>query len=155
MKIERFEDLQAWQEARVLVSEIYRTVRLSDSLKQDRRFRDQITSAAVSVMSNVAEGFSRRSDREFTQYLFIAKGSCAEVQSLLYVTLDQEYINHTEFEALYAQAEKSAKLLSGLITYLLTSSKREKHRQTQRTQRTLKTQRTLRTQRTKRTQQTQ
>ena len=129
MKIERFEDLQAWQEARVLVSEIYRTVRLSDSLKQDRRFRDQITSAAVSVMSNVAEGFSRRSDREFTQYLFIAKGSCAEVQSLLYVALDQEYINHTEFEALYAQAEKSAKLLSGLITYLLTSSKREKHRQ--------------------------
>jgi len=129
MKIERFEDLQAWQEARALVSEIYRAVRLSDSLKQDRRFRDQITSAAVSVMSNVAEGFSRRSDREFTQYLFIAKGSCAEVQSLLYVALDQEYINHTEFEALYAQAEKSAKLLSGLITYLLTSSKREKHRQ--------------------------
>ncbi len=126
MKIERFEDLQAWQEARVLVSEIYRTVRLSDSLKQDRRFRDQITSAAVSVMSNVAEGFSRRSDREFTQYLFIAKGSCAEVQSLLYVALDQEYINHTKFEALYAQAEKSAKLLSGLITYLLTSSKRGK-----------------------------
>lgn len=126
MKIKRFEDLQAWKEARALVSEIYRAVRLSDSLKQDRRFRDQITSAAVSVMSNVAEGFSRRSDREFTQYLFIAKGSCAEVQSLLYVALDQEYINHTEFEALYAQAEKSAKLLSGLITYLLTSSKRGK-----------------------------
>ncbi len=77
MKIERFEDLKAWQEARVLVSKIYRAVRLSDSLKQDRRFRDQITSAAVSVMSNVAEGFSRRSDREFTQYLFIEKGSCA------------------------------------------------------------------------------
>ncbi len=96
MKIERFEDLQAWQEARVLVSEIYRAVRLSNSLKQDRRFRDQITSAAVSVMSNMAEGFSRRSDREFTQYLFIAKGSRAEVQSLLYVALDQEYINHTE-----------------------------------------------------------
>ena len=140
MKIERFEDLQAWQEARVLVSEIYRAVRLSEILKQDRRFREQITSAAVSVMSNVAEGFSRRSDREFTQYLFIAKGSCAEVQSLLYVALDQEYIKHTEFEALYAQAEKSAKLLSGLITYLLAAAKREKSRQTQQTQQTQRTQ---------------
>ena len=79
-------------------------------------------------MSNVAEGFSRRSDREFTQYLFIAKGSCAEVQSLLYVALDQEYINQTEFEALYDQAEKAAKLISGLITYLLAADKREKRR---------------------------
>lgn len=128
MKIERFEDLQAWKEARVLVSQIYGAVRTADSLKRDYRFRDQIAAAAVSVMSNVAEGFSRRSDREFTQYLFIAKGSCAEVQSLLYVALDQEYINQTEFEALYDQAEKAAKLISGLITYLLAADKREKRR---------------------------
>lgn len=128
MKIERFEDLQAWKEARALVSQIYRAIRTAESLKRDYRFRDQIAAAAVSVMSNVAEGFSRRSDREFTQYLFIAKGSCAEVQSLLYVALDQEYINQTEFEALYDQAEKAAKLISGLITYLLAADKREKRR---------------------------
>ena len=128
MKIERFEDLQAWKEARALVSQTYRAIRTAESLKRDYRFRDQIAAAAVSVMSNVAEGFSRRSDREFTQYLFIAKGSCAEVQSLLYVALDQEYINQTEFEALYEQAEKAAKLISGLITYLLAADKREKRR---------------------------
>ena len=128
MKIERFEDLQAWKEARALVSQIYRAIRTAESLKRDYRFRDQIAAAAVSVMSNVAEGFSRRSDREFTQYLFIAKGSCAEVQSLLYVALDQEYINQTEFEALYDQAEKAAKLISGLITYLLAADKRENRR---------------------------
>ena len=128
MKIERFEDLQAWKEARVLVSQIYRAIRTAESLKRDYRFRDQIGAAAVSVMSNVAEGFSRRSDREFTQYLFIAKGSCAEVQSLLYVALDQEYISQTDFEALYEQAEKAAKLISGLITYLLAADKREKRR---------------------------
>ncbi|HBA40530.1 MAG: four helix bundle protein [Deltaproteobacteria bacterium RIFCSPLOWO2_02_56_12] len=128
MKIERFEDLQAWKEARALVSQIYRAIRTAESLKRDYRFRDQIAAAAVSVMSNVAEGFSRRSDREFTQYLFIAKGSCAEVQSLLYVALDQEYISQTDFEALYEQAEKAAKLISGLITYLLAADKREKRR---------------------------
>ncbi len=128
MKIERFEDLQAWKEARTLVSQIYRAIRTAESLKRDYRFRDQIAAAAVSVMSNVAEGFSRRSDREFTQYLFIAKGSCAEVQSLLYVALDQEYISQTDFEALYEQAEKAAKLISGLITYLLAADKREKRR---------------------------
>lgn len=128
MKIERFEDLQAWKEARALVSQIYRAIRTAESLKRDYRFRDQIAAAAVSVMSNVAEGFSRRSDREFTQYLFIAKGSCAEVQSLLYVALDQEYISQTDFDALYEQAEKAAKLISGLITYLLAADKREKRR---------------------------
>src|SRR3989304_1217429 len=128
MKIERFEDLQAWKEARALVSQIYRAIRTAESLKRDYRFRDQIAAAAVSVMSNVAEGFSRRSDREFTQYLFIAKGSCAEVQSLLYVALDQEYISQTDFEALYEQAEKAAKLISGLITYLLAADKRGKPR---------------------------
>jgi len=70
-------------------------------------------------MSNIAEGFSRRSDREFVQFLFIAKGSCAEVQSLFYVALDQQYMTDNDFQKLYAQADKVAKLTSGLITYLL------------------------------------
>lgn len=119
MKIERFEELEAWKEARGLVSQVYEKTRESADLGRDYRFRDQLTAAAVSAMSNIAEGFSRRTDREFTQFLFITKGSCAEVQSLLYVVLDQRYLPEADFQRLYAQAEKVARLTSGLITYLL------------------------------------
>src|SRR5712691_5665190 len=110
MKVVRFEDLEAWKEARALVSQVYKMVRATKDLKRDYRFCDQITAAAVSVMSNIAEGFSRRSGREFTQFLFIAKGSCGEVQSLLYVALDQQYLTVPEFQRLYAQSETVAKL---------------------------------------------
>lgn len=119
MKIERFEELEAWKDARVLVSQVYELTKRTDSFGRDYRFRDQITAAAVSVMSNIAEGFSRRSSREFIQFLFIAKGSCAEVQSLLYVALDQRYATEPDFQRFYGQAEKVARLTSGLITYLL------------------------------------
>lgn len=119
MRIVRFEDLEAWKEARVLVSQVYAAVGKTKDLRRDYRFCDQITAAAVSVMSNIAEGFSRRSNREFIQFLFIAKGSCGEVQSLLYVALDQQYLTMPEFQELYAQAETVAKITSGLITYLL------------------------------------
>jgi four helix bundle protein len=119
MKLERFEELEAWKEARILVSQVYELAKETADFGRDYRFRDQFTAAAVSVMSNLAEGFSRRSDREFVQFLFIAKGSCAEVQSLFYVALDQQYMTDNDFQKLYAQADKVAKLTSGLITYLL------------------------------------
>ena len=119
MKIERFEDLEVWQAARVLVSQVYDMTRKARDTEKDYRFRDQITAAAVSVMSNIAEGFSRRTDKEFAQFLFISKGSCAEVQSLLYVALDQNYTNKVSFQKIYGQAESVARLTSGLITYLL------------------------------------
>jgi four helix bundle protein len=119
MTIQRFEDLEAWKEARVLVAEVYKLVQRAEDFKRDYRFRDQITAAAVSTMSNIAEGFARRSDREFVQFLFITKGSCAEVQSLLYAALDQRYVAENDFQQCYARAEKVAKLTSGLITYLL------------------------------------
>jgi len=125
MKIERFEELEAWKKARILVSQIYGLVRKTTDFGRDYRFRDQLTAAAVSVMSNIAEGFSRRSDREFTQFLFIAKGSCAEVQSLLYVALDQHYLTETDFQELYDQADQVARLTSGLISYLLHSSQKQ------------------------------
>ena len=117
MKIGRFEDLEAWKAARVLVSQVYDMTRQAQDTGRDYRFRDQVTAAAVSVMSNIAEGFSRRTDREFVQFLFISKGSCAEVQSLLYVALDQNYTNKVNFQKIYAQAESVARLTSGLITY--------------------------------------
>ena len=83
MKIERFEEIKAWQEARVLVNMVYDAVKSNKGFGNDYKFREQIQSAAVSIMSNITEGFSRRSTREFNQFLFIAKGSTAEVQSQL------------------------------------------------------------------------
>lgn len=119
MKIKGFEEIKAWQEARTLVRMIYLAVKNNKRFCNNYKFREQITNAAVSIMSNIAEGFSRRTKKEFIQFLFIAKGSCAEVQSQLYVALDQDYISEGKFKELYAEAEKVAKILSGFITYLL------------------------------------
>ena len=119
MKIERFEDIKAWQEARVLVKMVYDAVKSDKGFSSDYKFREQIQSAAVSIMSNIAEGFSRRSKREFTQFLFIAKGSAAEVQSQLYVALDQGYISQEKFNELYSKSDEIARLISGFIQYLL------------------------------------
>ncbi len=89
--IERFEDIQAWQRARELVREIYRTC-AEGRLSKDFGLRDQLCRAAVSSMSNIAEGFAKKSDRDFAHFLDIARGSAIEVQSLLYVALDVGYI---------------------------------------------------------------
>jgi four helix bundle protein len=118
-KIGRFEDIKAWQEARVLVSMVYETTKSTKGFSNDYRFRDQIQAAAVSIMSNVAEGFSRRTTKEFAQFLFIAKGSAAEVQSQLCVALDQGYINKDKFAELYSKSDEVARLISGFIQYLL------------------------------------
>lgn len=121
MKITRFEEIKAWQEARSLAKMIYEATKADRSFNRDYRLRDQITSAAVSIMSNISEGFSRRYNKEFIQFLFIAKGSAAEVQSQLYVALDQGYITQNKFNEFYDQTEKVAKLISNFITYLLKS----------------------------------
>ena len=123
MRIERFEDIQAWQEARILVNMIYDAIESNKGFTGDYKFTDQIRSAAVSVMSNIAEGFSRRTTKEFGQFLFIAKGSAAEVQSQLYVALDQEYINKEKFDELYTKSDEVARLISGFIRYLLNKGK--------------------------------
>jgi len=123
VKIERFEDIKAWQEARVLVKIIYNATKSNKNFTGDYKFREQIHSAAVSVMSNIAEGFSRRSTKEFIQFLFIAKGSVAEVQSQLYVALDQSYVNEEKFAELYPKSDEVARLLSGFIKYLLTKER--------------------------------
>ena len=79
---------------------------------------NQIQGASVSVMSNIAEGFSRKSNKAFSQFLFISKSSAAEVQSQLYVALDQNYITKETFQQIYDQAEIVSKLNSGFIKYL-------------------------------------
>ena len=117
MKITRFEDLDCWQEARVLVKKIYGATK-DGNFKRDLRLRDQIQAAATSCMANIAEGFERRYDKEFVQFLYIAMASTAEVKSHLYVALDQAYIEKTQFDDIYAQVGKTSKMISSLIKYL-------------------------------------
>jgi four helix bundle protein len=115
--IKQFEDIQAWQQARELVREVYKTC-AEGRLSKDFGLRDQLCRAAVSSMSNVAEGFAKKSDRDFAHFLDIARGSITEVQSLLYVALDVGYLEKNEFDKLRQMTEKTASLISGLTSYL-------------------------------------
>ena len=95
-RIERFEDLIAWQKARKLTCEIYQITRQGAFVK-DFGLSNQIQRASVSIMSNIAEGFERGSNKEFIQFLYIAKGSCGEVRSQIYIAFDQRYISENDF----------------------------------------------------------
>ena len=117
MKISRFEDLDCWQEARILVRKIYAVTRDGD-FNRDLRFSGQIQAAAISTMANIAEGFIRKSDKEFVQFLFIAMSSTAEVQSHLYVAADLGYVDKKQFDDIYEQAKKVAMMISALLKYL-------------------------------------
>ncbi len=116
-KIERFEEIKAWQLARDLVKMIYGFTN-KIPFHKDSGLSNQIQRAAVSIMSNVAEGFGRGSNREFVNFLHIARGSCAEVRSLLYIALDLGYIDVEEFNRASQQAEETSKAISGFVRYL-------------------------------------
>lgn len=116
-KIEKFEDIQAWQEARSLTNEIY-TVSGSGQWAKDYALRDQIRRASISVMSNIAEGFERRTDTEFARFLSMAKASASEVKAQLYIALDQSYIDQHQFDKLYEQCDKVSRFLGSFIRYL-------------------------------------
>ncbi|MBA7547597.1 hypothetical protein ES705_40026 [subsurface metagenome] len=118
MKITRFEDIKAWQEARKLVKLVYEAINTNERFSKDLRLVNQMQGAAVSSMSNISEGFARKGKKEFIQYLFISKSSAAEVQSQLYVALDQKYISQDMFDSIYHQADLVSKLDSGFIKYL-------------------------------------
>ena len=126
MKITRFENIEAWQEARKLVKMVYDVINKSQKFRRDFRLVNQMQDAAVSSMSNIPEGFSRKSNKEFIQFLYISKSSAAEVQSQLYVALDQEYITQEDFDRIYNQAEIVSKLDSGFIKYLQSQLKQPK-----------------------------
>ncbi len=112
-KVERFEDLIAWQKARQLTADIYRITSHGEFAK-DFGLRDQIRRAAVSVMSNIAEGFDRGSRSEFHQFLVIAKASCAEVRSQLYVAQDVGYINQENFNTANSNTSELSRIIGGL-----------------------------------------
>jgi four helix bundle protein len=112
-KIDRFEDLIAWQKARELTREIY-TLTRQEVFARDYGLSGQIQRAAVSVMSNIAEGFERGGRNEFHQFLSTAKASCAEVRAQLYIALDVGYIDQTTFDTLIGLAEEVGRIVGGL-----------------------------------------
>jgi four helix bundle protein len=117
MKINRFEELKAWQLSRNLVKEIYKVTNEGE-FRKDFALRDQIRRAGLSVMSNIAEGFERRSKNELIQFLFISKGSSGEVRSQLYLARDLKYISDVQFKELFNLSETVSRTISGFIKYL-------------------------------------
>lgn len=117
MKIEKFEDIQSWQEAKKLTVEIYRITN-QDSFARDFALRDQIRRASVSIMANIAEGFGRNSRKDFIRFLGIANGSALEVQSHLHVALELKYISQEQFDECFNQAHSVSRLIGGFINYL-------------------------------------
>jgi four helix bundle protein len=112
-RVEKFEDLIAWQKARELVKSIYQ---MTDEgrITKDYGLKDQMRRAAVSITSNIAEGFERNRPKEFHQFLSIAKGSCAELRSQLYTALDVAYLDEAAFEKLQSQANEVGRIIGGL-----------------------------------------
>ena len=117
MRIERFEDIEAWQLARELARKVYKLTK-KDEFARDFGLRSQIQDAAGSSMHNIAEGFDSETNPEFVRFLRYAKRSCTEVQSELYLALDQQYITTNEFQNVYDHAGRTRAAIHGFIKYL-------------------------------------
>jgi len=117
MPVKNFEELEIWQEARRLTQAIYQLTK-REKFSRDFYLRDQIQRAAVSVMSNIAEGFERGGNQEFVQFLYIAKASCGEVRSQLYVAVDQGYIFKADSEESIVAFRRLSGMIGNLISYL-------------------------------------
>lgn len=114
MNINNFQDIQAWQKARELSIEIYKEF---GGIK-DFGFRDQITRASVSVMNNIAEGFGMSNNKEFARFLTYSKASLIEVQSMLILAQDLNFISHEKYNILYQLSVETQNLIGGFINYL-------------------------------------
>ena len=124
-RAERFEDLIAWQKARELTRAIYRVTK-QGTFAQDRGSCNQIQRASVSIMSNIAEGFERNNPGDFHRFLVIAKASCGEVRSQLYVALDSGYLEASLFTQLSTQALEVSRIIGGLVTAVAQSRRNDK-----------------------------
>jgi four helix bundle protein len=122
-KIERFEDIEAWKKARELTKIIYE-VTAQGKLTADFSLRDQLRRASMSIMANIAEGFEREGNKEFRQFLAMAKGSVGEVKALLYVALDAGLTSSEQVHRLMALADEASRLLAGFLRYLKASDKK-------------------------------
>lgn len=112
--IEKFEDILAWQKSKELSILIYGLFKNN----RDYGFKDQIQRASISIMNNIAEGFERKGNKELKQFLYIAKGSSAEVRSMLYISLENKYMSKESFEKAYNLSVDISRLLSGFIKTL-------------------------------------
>jgi four helix bundle protein len=119
-KICRFEDIEAWKKARELTKQIYE-ITSQGSLARDYALKDQLRRAAISIMANIAEGFEREGNKEFKQFLAMAKGSVGEVKAQLYVALDASLIDSDSFKKVMALADETARLIAGFLKYLKAS----------------------------------
>ena len=117
MKISRFEDIEAWKLARTLTQKVYRLTR-KEEFSKDFGLKNQIRDASGSSMHNIAEGFDAESNAEFIRFLRYAKRSCSEVQSELYVALDENYISSGEFDETYELVRRTRAAIRGFINYL-------------------------------------
>jgi len=115
---ERFEDLHIWQDARTQVSVVYRSMIRGSAGHSDFGFRDQLQRAAVSVMNNIAEGFERKTPKDFAHFLDLAKGSCGEVRSMLYVAEDLKYLTGEQATHLRGEAEKMSRGIAAFTKHL-------------------------------------
>lgn len=113
--VERFEDLVAWQKARAFATEVF-TASPNPSFRKDFGLNDQINRSALSVTANIAEGFDRGSRAEFARFLVIAKGSCAETRSHVYIAQDHGHISAAEAQQLLVHAEEVARIVTALLT---------------------------------------
>ena len=123
MPIKNFEDLEIWQIARRLTQEVYTLVQ-TPKLSRDYGLRDQMQRAAVSIMSNIAEGFERGGNQEFVQFLYIAKASCGELRSQLYVALDQKYIDPQAANEMTMALKRLSAMIKHLVDHLKESGMR-------------------------------
>jgi four helix bundle protein len=115
--VRRFEDILAWQKAREVTKAVY-TITRNGEFSKDFGLRDQIRRASVSIMANIAEGFARRTDKDFAYFLNVSRSSAAEVQSHLYVALDQQYVQQREFEQIYRELEEVSKMIFAFAKHL-------------------------------------
>ncbi len=117
MKANCFEELNIWNLSRVFVKEIYSMTQKGKFIK-DYNLANQFQRAGISINANIAEGFERNTRKEFIQFLYISKGSCGEIRSLLYLALDMDYIAEIEFQQLKKDAVALSKSIAGFIRYL-------------------------------------
>ncbi|MEO6537420.1 MAG: four helix bundle protein [Ferruginibacter sp.] len=115
--IGKFEDIISWQEARELNKKVGKLID-EERFKKNYRLIGQVEGSAGSIMDNIAEGFERNGNKEFKQFLYIAKGSCGELRSQLYRAIDRNYINQIEFDSIFSQSIKISSLIQKLINYL-------------------------------------
>jgi four helix bundle protein len=123
MKIERFEEIKAWQLARELTKKIY-VLTIKDKFARDFKLKGRIESAAGSAMHSIAERFDSETNSEFLRFLRYAKRSCSEVQSELYVALDQKYITKSELQDVYDHPGETRATIRGFINYLPSCKRR-------------------------------